>query len=395
MENKAYRQFVANIWLALSLAVMLLTGCSPDEPSPNPAPIVINFTATPTAPAPTPTLALTPRTAPPGTSTSSPTAPPSPTKPTASPTSTATLAPDSFIRQGDTLPSPSPRPSPTPIASPTAAVPTRPPTPAPSPTLPAPSPGSWRGEYYDNPNLAGAPVLVRDDPALDFNWGAASPGPNVPTDNFSVRWTRPFEFAEEGDYRFLADVDDGVKLYLDGWLVIDEWNTNPYVLHTGVFADIKPGVHTIIVEYFEAAGEAHLKVWLEKTLVSSAKWVGEYYNNPDFHDAPFLVREDDDLDFNWGNDEPASGMPDDNFSVRWQRTVVLKEGDYDFKVQLDKEDRVKIYLDNWLILEEDSENGGTVTDSFKDVGAGTHTIRVEYQDFSDEASIEVDWERND
>ncbi len=485
MENKAYQQFVANIWLALSLAVILLTGCSPAETPPTAVPVVTELTATPTAPADVTAIAFTPSTSPLSTPPPSRTATPAPTKPTAGPTPTATPSPDSFIREGDTLSSLSPIASPTsgtpsivfvvscvvgpdalqlrsgpdasydtfktlpagtalfalkyynanglwllvetrqheagwvnatavscrgdlsrlpiaegisappPAASPTPAAPTPTPVPAASPTLPAPSLASWRGEYYANPNLAGEPVLIRDDPALDFNWISDSPGPNIPADNFSVRWTRPFEFAEEGDYRFLADVDDGVKLYLDGWLVIDEWNTNPYVLHSGVFADIKPGVHTLTVEYFEAGGEAHIKVWFEKTIVSGDKWVGEYYNNPDFRDAPFLVREDDDLDFDWGDDEPASGMNDDNFSVRWQRTVVLDGGDYDFEAQLAEEDRVKIYLDNWLIIEEDSENGGTVTGSFKDVGAGTHTIKVEYQEYSGEARIEVDWDRND
>ncbi len=282
--------------------------------------------------------------------------------------------------------------SPTPRLSPTPALPTFTPPPPATPTLPPPSPANWRGEYYDNPNLAGQPVLVRDDPALDFNWGGGSPGPGVPTDNFSARWTRSFQF-EDGDYRFLADVDDGVKLYLDGWLVIDEWNTNPYVLHSGVFADIKAGPHTLTVEFFEAAGDAHLKVWFEKTLVSGNKWVGEYYNNPDFRDAAVLVREDEDIDFDWDNDEPAPGMNDD-FSVRWQRTVNLEAGDYEFTVRLAEEDRVKVFLDNWLILEEDSDHGGTVSAIFKDVGAGAHTLRVEYQDFSDDASIEVNWSRD-
>lgn len=285
--------------------------------------------------------------------------------------------------------------SPSPAPLPTAVAPTPTPAPAAAPTLPPPSPASWRGEYYSNPNLAGSPALVRDDPALDFNWGPGSPGSEIPSDNFSARWTRPFEFTEEGDYRFWADVDDGVKLYLDGWLVIDEWNTNPYVLHSGIFADVKPGVHTLTVEFFEAAGDAHIKIWFEKTLISADKWVGEYYNNPDFRDTPFLVREDDDIDFDWDDDEPAPGMVDDNFSVRWQRTVVLKEGDYDFEAKLAEEDRVKIYLDDLLILEEDSENGGTATGSFHDVGAGSHIIRVEYQDFSGEAHIEVDWDRDD
>ncbi len=279
-------------------------------------------------------------------------------------------------------------------AAPPPAAPTPTLTVVASPTLPAPSTGAWRGEYYDNPSLAGEPVLVRDDPSLDFNWGLDSPAPGIPADNFSVRWTRPFEFAEEGDYRFFADVDDGVKLYLDGWLIIDEWNTNPYILHSGVFARVKPGVHTVTVEYFESGGMAHVKSWFEKTLVSGDKWVGEYYNNPEFRDAPVLVREDDDIDFDWDDDAPASGMQDD-FSVRWQRTVVLDAGDYEFEAITAEEDRIKLYLDEWLIVEEHTEEPETVKGTFRNVGSGYHTIKVEYQDYSGDARIKINWERDD
>jgi hypothetical protein len=86
--------------------------------------------------------------------------------------------------------------------------------------------------------------------------------------------------------------------------------------------------HTVTVEYFEAAGEAHLKVWFEKTIVSGDKWVGEYYNNPDFRDAPFLVREDDDLDFDWDDDEPVSGM-NTQLSCALAKNGRL-QADYDF-----------------------------------------------------------------
>ncbi len=57
------------------------------------------------------------------------------------------------------------------------------PTPLPTP-LPTPVPtgavGAWLGEYYANPFLAGAPVLVREDPAVDFDWGLGSPAPRYP-----------------------------------------------------------------------------------------------------------------------------------------------------------------------------------------------------------------------
>jgi hypothetical protein len=271
--------------------------------------------------------------------------------------------------------------------------PTWTPTAVASPTLPPPSLSSWRGEYFDNPNLAGEPVLVRDDPVLKFAWGIDSPAPNIPADNFSARWTRPFEFIEGGDYRFVADVDDAVKLYLDGWLVIDEWNTNPYTLHSGVFADVQPGLHTVTVEFFESGGLAHIDVWFEKTLISKDNWIGEYFNNTDFADSPAVVREDEDIDFDWGRGRPADGVLESGFSVRWQRLMEFDEGNYRFKARIADEDRVRIFLDNWLIVDKHKENGGNVEGSFENLGAGYHTIKVEYIDYSDDAAIEVDWGR--
>ena len=74
---------------------------------------------------------------------------------------------------------------------------------------------------------------------------------------------------------------------------------------------------------------------------------------------------------------------------------MFEAGDYDFEAEVAEEDRVRIYLDNFLILEEHEEDGGLVTGSFNNVGGGYHTIKVEYIDYSGDASIEVDWERDD
>ena len=57
-----------------------------------------------------------------------------------------------------------------------------------------PNPNEWRGEYYNNPNLQGQPVMVRNDPSVNFDWGYGSPAPNIPVDYFSARWTRSFNF---------------------------------------------------------------------------------------------------------------------------------------------------------------------------------------------------------
>jgi len=46
-------------------------------------------------------------------------------------------------------------------------------------------PATWRGEYFANRWLAERPVLIRQDSAVDFQWGTGSPAPGVPADNFS------------------------------------------------------------------------------------------------------------------------------------------------------------------------------------------------------------------
>ena len=55
---------------------------------------------------------------------------------------------------------------------------------------PAYAQGSWYAEYYPNRDLAGGPALTRYEGSLNFDWGHGSPGPGIPNDNFSARFTR-------------------------------------------------------------------------------------------------------------------------------------------------------------------------------------------------------------
>ena len=78
----------------------------------------------------------------------------------------------------------------------------------------------WTGEYFNGDSIDEAPSLVRNDNAIDFNWGSASPAPNIETDNFYVRWSRSIAL-DPGLYRFIIRADDGVRLHLNSELVID------------------------------------------------------------------------------------------------------------------------------------------------------------------------------
>ncbi len=123
---------------------------------------------------------------------------------------------------------------------------------------PTPVITDWRGEYYANPDLLGAPVLVRNDVDVNFNWGTGSPDPSVPNDNFSVRWTRTLDF-QNGMYRFSLRSDDGARVFIDDNLIIDEWHAAGAAppIYT-VNANLAAGQHTLRIEYYEAYGDAYV-----------------------------------------------------------------------------------------------------------------------------------------
>ena len=49
---------------------------------------------------------------------------------------------------------------------------------------------NWTGFYWNNQDFTGNPTLTRTDPTINFNWGDGSPDPSIPSDHFSVRWTK-------------------------------------------------------------------------------------------------------------------------------------------------------------------------------------------------------------
>jgi hypothetical protein len=103
-------------------------------------------------------------------------------------------------------------------------------------------------------NLSGSPVLCRNDSSVNFNWGTGAPAPGLPSNQFSVRWTRTTNFAAD-TYTFTVGSDDGARLYIDGVLVLDWWNDHSYGTRT-VNRTLSAGAHTIVLEYYENGGSA-------------------------------------------------------------------------------------------------------------------------------------------
>jgi hypothetical protein len=289
---------------------------------------------------------------------------------------------------------------------PPTARPTLPPTNTPAPTntpLPTATPTpevvitDWRGEYYANPTVSGEPVLVRNDVTIAFDWGNSSPGPQVPADRFSARWTRRPKFSE-GAYRFVASADDGVRLWIDGQLVIDQWHDGPLTSYSAdVF--IAAGRHALQLEYYENLGGAAVKLtWspvqqptATPTVLPTAlpslpqTWHAEYFANPDLAGVPVVVREEAEVNFDWGAGSPGSPIPADGFSARWTQLDWTEELDYRFILNAD--DGVRLWLDNVLLIDEWHHASGTTYRAEIHLTEGVHQFRIEYYESRQNASI--------
>lgn len=245
-----------------------------------------------------------------------------------------------------------------------------------------PFPNNWRGEYFNNRDLAGTPVLVRNDPQIAFNWGGGSPGNGVGADNFSVRWERTVTL-ETATYLFYAYSDDGIRVFLNDSLIINQWtNAQNRVFFARV--GVSAGQHRLRVEYFEGEGNAY--AFFNWELATEQAWVGEYYNNANLTGPPVYVRQDMRVDFNWGSGGP-NGLPSDNFSVRWTRDVDFATGVFEFLANAD--DGVRVFEGNNLLIDEWRPNDGTQTFRREVALSGQRRIRVEYYEGAGNALINV------
>jgi mannan endo-1,4-beta-mannosidase len=128
------------------------------------------------------------------------------------------------------------------------------------------------GEYFNNAELKGKSVLTRHDSQIDFNWHGGSPAAGLGSDTISVRWKGSIKPPSSGTYTFSVSADDGVRLWVGGKLLIDNWNNQSGVDRTASIK-LKAGtLYKIKVEYYENTGDASIRLrWagprLEETVV--------------------------------------------------------------------------------------------------------------------------------
>ena len=122
--------------------------------------------------------------------------------------------------------------------------------------------GGLVGQYWRSLSGNGSfsqRLAVRVDPTIDFDWGGGVPHPDVPADDFAVRWTGLLITpAASGGYTFYTKADDGVRLWINGELLIDEWHPSSGDEYSATVTLLGNYSYHLRLDYYEGGGDARV-----------------------------------------------------------------------------------------------------------------------------------------
>jgi fibronectin type 3 domain-containing protein len=112
------------------------------------------------------------------------------------------------------------------------------------------------GTYYSDDNLQ-TPAISRIDPTIDFNWNSAAPDPSLNQSAFSAKWTGQIEAASTETYEFRTFSDDGVRVFINGQEIINDWNSGTHE-DEGQISLVAGQKYSIEIDYFQNFGNAKI-----------------------------------------------------------------------------------------------------------------------------------------
>jgi glucose/arabinose dehydrogenase len=114
--------------------------------------------------------------------------------------------------------------------------------------------GQYRAQYFANTTLTGAATTTLCEGAPLNHDFTAVPAPGVGQDHFSARWSGTFDFAATATYTFTAVADDGVRVWVDGTPLVDQWQDRSSSATFTAARQLTAGTHTVTTEWYSASG---------------------------------------------------------------------------------------------------------------------------------------------
>jgi uncharacterized repeat protein (TIGR03806 family) len=126
-----------------------------------------------------------------------------------------------------------------------------------------------QGDYWTNVTSAAftnlsfsiPPTLVRTDAVVNFNWASSPPAPSIGLTNFVVRWTGTLQPEYNETYTLSADTDSGVRLYVNGRLLINQWINQPATTSSNTITLKAQQLYNLELDFFNQTGGATAQLY--------------------------------------------------------------------------------------------------------------------------------------
>src|ERR1019366_7512941 len=174
-------------------------------------------------------------------------------------------------------------------------------------------------------------AVVRLDNTVNFSWGTGSPDSRVPVDNFSARWTGKIKPINTATYTFYTDVAGGVRLWVNGQQLVNNWTLHSLATNTGKITLAAGTSYDIKMEYQVGTQSAVAKLsWsasFAKSIVPQSV-LGDRSNDvtpvaPNAPAAPsglVATPGDGQVNLSWVAPPPMSGAPVTDYIVQYRQT---------------------------------------------------------------------------
>ena len=258
--------------------------------------------------------------------------------------------------------------------------------------------------YHDGLGFTGRAV-TRADATVNFAWATGEPVAGLGADTFSVRWTGQVQPQFSGTYTFYTQSDDGVRLWVNGRQLVDNWTDHALTENSGAIALTAGVKYDLRMEYYENAGHAAAKLlWSgpstpKSVIPKSQLYVvgdgqglsGTYYDRADLTGTTAVVRLDPTVNFAWATGEPVAGLGADTFSVRWTGQVQPQfSGTYTFYTQSD--DGVRLWVNGRQLVNNWTDHALTENSGAITLTAGVkYDVRMEFYENAGHAAAKLLW----
>ena len=262
-------------------------------------------------------------------------------------------------------------------------------------------------EYFTDRNLTPSTLKQSrlETSAIDRDYNGSAPDvPGMSSTNFSVRWSGRLKASATGVFTFHTDSDEGVRLWVGGTQVINDWTTRTLAERTGTMTLTSGQVYELVLEYFQGTGDSSVKLsWTPpdgtKTVIPisaftpaerSTNLYAEFWQNKDLSGEPARTRWDDGIDFSWSTSAPDENIPADNWSARWTGRIKTDvAGTY--AIQTANDDGVRVWVNGTQVI-NNWANGNTTSNGTINLDANTwYDLRVEYFDNTGAATLRLRW----